>query len=114
MMLNIVWCCNCTIIDSLNRTIQLFCVWSGLVKIVSAYAMTDKTYTLSSTNVFVTVKPHPASKPLLIIADDVVGGALANPNGFSKFKPHISILRSTKSTGVKKFGRFGGPSIFSP
>jgi hypothetical protein len=48
------------------------------------------------------------------MADVVVGGALAKPKGLSNFKPQISILRSTKSTGVKKFGRFGDCATFSP
>lgn len=56
--------------------------------------------TLSSENVFVTAKPHPASKARLIIELDVVGGAEANPNGFMNFIPHISTLISTSSIGV--------------
>lgn len=51
--------------------------------------------------------PQPASKPLLIIADVVVGGALASPKGFGNFRPQISTLRSTSSTGVKNRGRPG-------
>ena len=53
-----------------------------------------------------TAKLHPASKDLLIIAELVVGVAEARPNGFSNFSPHTSMLRSTRSTGVKNLGSF--------
>ena len=56
--------------------------------------------TLSRANVLVTANPQPASKPRLIIAALVVGGALAKPNGFSNFNPQISTLKSTLSISV--------------
>ena len=48
----------------------------------------------------VTAKLHPASNALLIMAELVVGVAEARPNGFSNRRPTISMLRSTRSTGV--------------
>lgn len=56
--------------------------------------------TLSRANVLVTANPQPASRPRLIIAAVVVGGALAKPNGFSNFSPQISTLKSTLSISV--------------
>ena len=70
--------------------------------------------TLSNENVFVKANPHPASNALRIIALLVVGGALANPNGLGNFNPHTSTLMSTRSIGVKKFGRFGLVGIGIP
>jgi len=69
---------------------------------------------LSNEKVFVRAKPQPAWNARLIIADVVVGGALARPNGFSKWSPHKSTLTSTWSIGVKNFGRDGWSGIFKP
>lgn len=56
--------------------------------------------TLSRAKVLVTAKAHPASKALLIMAEEVVGGAEANPNGFSNLMPQTSTERSTSSIAV--------------
>lgn len=53
--------------------------------------------TLSRAKVFVTAKPHPCSNARRIMAVAVVGGAEANPKGFSNFMPHISTDMSTLS-----------------
>ena len=58
------------------------------------------THTLSREKVLVTAKLHPASNARRIMAELVVGVADARPNGFSNLRPHISMLMSTKSTGV--------------
>lgn len=63
--------------------------------------------TLSRVKVLVTAKLQPASKALRIMAALVVGVAEARPKGFSNFNPATSTLRSTRSTGEKKFGRHG-------
>ena len=61
---------------------------------------TDGSLTLSKLNVLVTAKLHPASNALLIMAELVVGVAEARPNGFSKWRPAVSTLMFTRSTGV--------------
>ena len=66
-----------------------------------------KLLTLSKVKVLVSAKLQPASKLLRIIAELVVGVADASPKGFSNLSPAISTLRSTRSMGVKKFGRRG-------
>ena len=75
----------------------------------------DRTpHTLLRANVLVTAKPHPASKARLIIADEVVGGALASPNGLGNLIPQTLTLMSTSSMGVKNLGSAGvaGISMF--
>lgn len=62
----------------------------------------------------VKAKPHPCSKARLIIALLVVGGALANPNGFGNLSPQTSTLTSTASMGVKKFGSEGDGGTGNP
>ena len=62
--------------------------------------------TLSKQYVAVTVKLHPASKALRIMAELVVGVAEAKPKGFSNLRPHISTLTSI---GVKNFQGSSGP-----
>lgn len=56
--------------------------------------------TLSRLNVFVSANPQPFSKARRIIAEVVVGGAEARPNGFLNLMPHIVTLTSTESIGV--------------
>ena len=70
--------------------------------------------TLSRAKVFVNANPHPASNALLIIADVVVGGALARPKGFSKRTPTTSTLRSTASIGVQYCGSWGVTGTDTP
>ena len=70
--------------------------------------------TLSRVKVLVTAKLHPASKDLRIIAELVEGVAEASPNGFWNFNRVTSTLRSTRSTGVKNFGRQGSNDTNSP
>lgn len=70
--------------------------------------------TFSRENVLVRAKAHPASKARLIIGLLVVGGALASPKGFINFRPHISTLKSTKSTEVMKAGSTGFGETVNP
>ena len=87
-------------------TVQIFFYfnqWQKLLK--SEWLQVNQSHlaessTLSRANVLVTANPQPASKPRLIIAALVVGGALAKPNGFSNFNPQISTLKSTLSISV--------------
>lgn len=58
------------------------------------------TISLSSANVFVTANPQPCSNARRIMADAVVGGAEANPYGFSNFMPQTSTEMSTSSIGL--------------
>lgn len=60
----------------------------------------DVQITLSKEKVFVTVKPQPCSKALLIIAVLVAGGAEAKPKGFSNLRPQTSTDISTSSISV--------------
>lgn len=64
-------------------------------------------FTLSKQNVFVTIKPHPCSKHLLIIGKLVTGGAEAKPKGFSNLTPQISTDMSTSSMSVWNRGSWG-------
>eukprot|EP01137_Pigoraptor_chileana_P009089 Opistho-2@56828 len=62
------------------------------------------TLSLSRANVFVTAKPQPTSNARRIIAEVVVGGALARPKGLGNLMPQTSTLTSTASMGVQKMG----------
>ena len=72
------------------------------------------TASLSRQYVFTTAKLNPSSNALLIIGYEVVGGADANPNGFSILRPIISVERSTASIAVLNPGRVGTDGTLSP
>lgn len=74
----------------------------------------NKSVTLSNPKVFVRQKLQPCSKARRIIETAVVGGAEANPNGFSNFNPHISTEISTRSIAVKNNGSSGFESNGMP
>ena len=56
------------------------------LEVRNALGATLVTMSLSREKVLVTAKPHPASKALRTIGQEVVGGAEARPNGFGNLE----------------------------
>lgn len=81
--------------------------WWPLVLPRTILGETFVTRSLSRLKVFVTANPHPASKERRIMSAEVAGVAEARPKGFMNFNPAKSTEISTRSIGLKKFGREG-------